>query len=143
VIARDRQPPPPQAGEPAAPDGLPDAAAATAADAALLCRACGHVVTHPRHRIDVQGSHQHRFMNPGGFLYEIGCFADALGCVSVGPASLEYPWFAGHAWRCAHCGGCGQQLGWHFRPASDGAGGGFFGLILDRLREAETSPPPS
>jgi hypothetical protein len=157
VIARDRQPPSPQpGGPPPAPEGTPDDTPATARDAALICRACGHAVTHPRHRIGVQGHHQHRFMNPGGFVYEIGCFADAVGCVNVGPPSLEYPWFAGYAWRCAHCAGCGVQLGWHFRAfagagaaagggsvaAGAAAGGGFFGLILDRLREAP-GPAPS
>jgi hypothetical protein len=73
-------------------------------------------------------------MNPGGFLFHIGCFAEAVGCVVVGPDSLEYPWFAGFAWRCAHCGGCGAQLGWHFR--NDDHTTGFFGLVLDRLVEA-------
>ena len=82
----------------------------------------------------VQGNHEHRFMNPGGFLYHIGCFAEAVGCVVVGPASCEYPWFPGLDWRLALCGGCRVQLGWHFRGE---AGVGFFGLILDRLREGD------
>jgi hypothetical protein len=155
VIARHRQPGAPPPAPEGTPEGAPDRAAASdtgaARDAALVCRACGHAVTHPRHRIEVQGHHQHRFMNPGGFVYEIGCFTDAVGCVNVGPPSLEYPWFAGHVWRCAHCAGCGMQLGWHFRafagagagPAAGGQGSGFFGLILDRLREAEAPQPPS
>ena len=72
-------------------------------------------------------------MNPGGFLFHIGCFAQAIGCVIVGPASREYPWFPGFAWRLALCGQCGVQVGWHFR-SDDGTA--FFGLILDRLRDA-------
>src|SRR5438105_4705251 len=83
----------------------PDPIATARSDAAIVCRACGHLVTAARHRIEVLGAHEHRFMNPGGFLFHIGCFADAVGCVIVGPDSLEYPWFAGFAWRCAHCGG--------------------------------------
>jgi hypothetical protein len=91
----------------------------------------------------VQGAHEHRFMNPGGFLYHVGCFASAVGCTVVGPDSPEYPWFVGFLWCCAHCGGCGQQLGWRFRG---GGAAPFFGLILDRLRDApgdDPSGPPS
>ncbi len=69
-------------------------------------------------------------MNPGGFVYRIGCFGEALGCFLVGPSSTEYPWFPGFVWRCAHCAGCGVQLGWQFRSPGEA---GFFGLILDRL----------
>jgi hypothetical protein len=81
-------------------------------------------------------------MNPGGFLYHIGCFAEAIGCVVVGPPSLEYPWFAGFTWRYAQCGGCHVQLGWQFQPREPG-GGGFFGLVLDRLAEATAPAPPA
>jgi hypothetical protein len=37
-------------------------------------------------------------------------------------------------WRLALCGGCRAHLGWNFRGDKDA---GFFGLILDRLREAD------
>jgi hypothetical protein len=108
-----------------------------AADEVLVCRRCQRLVTTRRQRMEVQGSHAHRFMNPTGFLYEIGCFSEAVGCLSIGPQSTEYPWFQGFAWRCAHCGGCSVQLGWQFR----GANTAFFGLILDRLasRTRETT----
>ena len=82
----------------------------------------------------VQGNHQHRFMNPAGFLYHIGCFAEAVGCLVVGPPSHEYPWFPGLVWRLALCGGCRAHLGWHFRGEGSA---GFFGLILDRLHEGD------
>jgi hypothetical protein len=101
-------------------------------DRAIHCRACGYVVTTARQRMAVQGNHEHRFMNPAGFLYHIGCFAEAVGCRIVGPASHEYPWFPGLQWRFALCGGCKAHLGWHFRGDEEA---GFFGLILDRLRE--------
>jgi hypothetical protein len=113
------------------PEDRPEPAEETKTDSAIRCVACGFVVTTERHRIAVQGSHEHRFMNPGGFLYHIGCFAEAVGCVTVGPASPEYPWFPGFLWRLALCGGCGVQLGWDFRDQKNAA---FFGLILDRLR---------
>lgn len=75
-------------------------------------------------------------MNPAGLLFHIGCFAEAIGCTVVGPDSLEYPWFAGFAWRYAECGNCRCHLGWHFR--SEGRPS-FFGLILDRLVEHAAS----
>ena len=103
-------------------------------DAAVLCLACDQLITDLRQRIHVQDAHEHRFMNPGGYLFHIGCFAQAIGCRVIGPDSFEYPWFAGFAWRCAHCGGCGRQLGWQFRSASGESS--FFGLVLDRLRFA-------
>ncbi len=124
-----------------------DEPSATVADAGgLLCAACGALVTDRRFRVEVQGSHGHRFMNPAGFLFHVGCFAEAVGCVVVGPDSPEYPWFVGYLWSIAQCASCGQHLGWRFR-ARDAAGpdgGSFFGLIVDRLREApggDSSPP--
>lgn len=114
---------------PEAPAPGPDDAAHI--DAAIVCAACLGGITSSRHGIAVNGSHDHRFMNPGGFLFHIGCFAEAVGCVIVGPASTELPWFPGLAWRLAYCGHCRVHLGWHFR----GAGSAFFGLVLDRLRQ--------
>jgi hypothetical protein len=102
----------------------------TGEDHAILCGACGAQISSVQHRIEVHGSHDHRFINPAGLLFHIGCFAEAVGCRIVGPDSVEYPWFPGFAWRYAMCGSCGQHLGWHFR--SDGKPS-FFGLVLDRL----------
>jgi len=100
---------------------------------ALLCVACGATITSPEQRIAVSGSHEHRFMNPGGFTFHLGCFSSAIGSTVIGPDSLEYPWFRGFSWRYAMCGACGCHLGWHFRkPDHDG----FFGLILDRVQQA-------
>ena len=39
---------------------------------ALLCVACGATITSPEQRIAVSGSHEHRFMNPGGFTFHLG-----------------------------------------------------------------------
>jgi hypothetical protein len=96
----------------------------------IVCAMCGASITSPEHRIAVQGAHEHRFMNPAGVLFHIGCFAHAIGCTLVGSDSLEYPWFSGFAWRFAMCGSCGRHLGWHFRKEDHA---GFFGLVLDRL----------
>jgi len=128
---RERTDRPPGAEQ---PEARPEASPAAKPEKAIRCQACGFVVTSTRHRIVVQGNHEHRFMNPGGFLYHIGCFSEAVGCLTVGPASGEYPWFPGLLWRLALCGGCRAHLGWNFRGDKDA---GFFGLILDRLREAD------
>jgi hypothetical protein len=105
-------------------------------DRVVLCAACDQLITDQRQRIRVQDAHKHRFMNPAGELFHIGCFAQAIGCRVIGPDSWEYPWFAGFAWRLAHCGGCGRQLGWAFRSDAEARGTptSFFGLVLDRLR---------
>ena len=72
-------------------------------------------------------------MNPVGLVFHFGCFAEAIGCLIVGPDSLEYAWFPGFAWRYALCASCGEHLGWQFR---NGETDRFFGLILNRLRES-------
>ena len=128
LALRDRPNPSP----PPAPDATDSTVASASRERVIVCAACAAVITHARQRIAMLGAHEHRFMNPAGYLFHIGCFALAIGCVVVGPASLEYPWFAGTAWRFALCGQCGQHLGWHFRAHG---GDGFFGLVLDRLRE--------
>jgi hypothetical protein len=103
---------------------------------AILCARCDHPITTPGARISVLEAHQHRFMNPAGLLFHIGCFARADGCVVIGPASDDYPWFPGFAWRLALCGACAEHLGWHFQAG----GQAFYGLRLDRLRAAAGPP---
>jgi len=105
-----------------------------AREAAIVCASCGNHITRGSERTTVLDSHEHRFMNPAGLLFHIGCFSHAIGCVVIGPPSLEYAWFPGFAWRIARCGQCHDHMGWHFRSAS---GVGFFGLRFDRLREGD------
>ncbi|MDZ7750689.1 MAG: cereblon family protein [Gammaproteobacteria bacterium] len=104
-------------------------------DGALLCALCRHPVTHPRERIVRAGAHEHGRMNPAGFSFHLACFAAAPGAMVVGPATLEHTWFAGHGWRIALCGGCGEQLGWRFEAPD---GDRFYGLIVGRLVAADT-----
>jgi hypothetical protein len=104
----------------------------SAPERAIVCASCGHAITSERERIRILEAHEHRFMNPAGSLFHIGCFARADGCLAVGPPSDDYPWFPGFAWQVALCGACAEHLGWHFRSASDS----FFGLRLERLRAA-------
>jgi hypothetical protein len=92
------------------------------------CAACMTRVTDEDDAIDVGGAHQHRFVNPAGVEFEIGCFADAR-CRAQGEPTLEATWFAGLAWSYALCANCGAHLGWAYR----GEGALFWGLILARL----------
>lgn len=96
----------------------------------LCCAACGWPITTEHQRIAVRGRHQHRFRNPHGLVFEIGCFAAASGCGHAGEATEEWTWFAGYSWQIAVCGGCGAHLGWRYRNR---AGEGFYGLILKNL----------
>jgi len=123
--ALERDAPPDRASAPAATDERQ-----TAPERAIVCATCGHAITRERERIRILEAHEHRFMNPAGFLFHIGCFARAQGCVPIGAPSAEYPWFPGFDWRIALCGGCSDHLGWLFQSPDRS----FFGLRLDRLR---------
>jgi hypothetical protein len=84
-------------------------------------------------RIEQAGSHAHRFENPAGIVFRIGCFRHAPGCRRTGEATRAWTWFPGRAWSMALCIKCGTHLGWSFGPG--GTGDAFYGLILDRLAE--------
>lgn len=101
----------------------------------IVCRACGQTVTSARARMERGGSHRHVFANPFGYVFDLALFAAAPGCRCTGPASTEFPWFAGCAWRIALCRGCGLHLGWRFAPLSGGAA--FWGLVADRIAERD------
>src|SRR5690348_5321054 len=45
-----------------------------APEAAIVCATCGHAITRERERIRIHDAHEHRFMNPAGLLFHIGCF---------------------------------------------------------------------
>ena len=95
----------------------------------LFCAACRHPVTHQDERIVVQGGHEHRFTNPQGISYHIGCFREAAGCAPSGEATAEFTWFKGYAWCIAYCANCRAHLGWRFQSDADY----FHGLISARL----------
>ena len=98
-----------------------------------VCAVCRSPITTTAARDNVNGSHRHVFCNPGGYVYEIGCFSAAPGCGTVDQPSTEFTWFPGHAWQVAVCRSCLAHLGWKFLGRSST----FFGLILDRLRQSD------
>lgn len=96
----------------------------------LCCVYCNSPITAEDQRIPMQGKHRHRFTNPHGMVFHIGCFASAPGCAQIGPATEEWTWFSGYAWQIAVCRSCGRHLGWRYRNSG---GNSFYGLILERL----------
>ncbi|MCP4602889.1 MAG: hypothetical protein GY847_20630 [Proteobacteria bacterium] len=99
----------------------------------LFCAICGHPITGKDQCIDINGSHEHTFANPGGHIYHIGCFRNALGCITMRDESTDFTWFSGYTWSVTGCSLCGAHMGWHFRSGSDT----FFGLVLDTLVEKD------
>jgi hypothetical protein len=97
----------------------------------LRCGACGHPITSQAARTRINGSHDHRCVNPHGFRFRIGCFESAPGCRCMGAPTLEHTWFAGCAWTYALCASCHTHLGWRFEGRDTVH---FYGLMLDRLR---------
>jgi hypothetical protein len=95
----------------------------------LLCATCGRRITHEDHRIEVGGAHEHTFVNPGGFVHLVGCFAFASGLSYVGPPETAFSWFPGWSWQIAACLTCRTHLGWLFRCAGDQ----FHGLLTAQL----------
>lgn len=103
----------------------------------LRCAVCASVVTGDGHRIEIEGRHVHRRMNPAGIEFEFGCFGEAPGAAVRGEPTTEHSWFAPYSWVYSVCRGCGAHLGWFF----EGGEPRFHGLILDRLEVEEESSP--
>jgi hypothetical protein len=95
----------------------------------LVCARCKAPITREDQRIEVNGAHEHYFVNPHGFDFRVGCFGEAPGAIAAGRASSEFTWFPGHTWQMDLCGGCSAHLGWLFRSPRTV----FHGLILDRV----------
>ena len=98
-----------------------------------VCVDCMGIITSRANEIFVDGAHCHTFANPMGIVFDIGCFKNALGCATAGPASDEFTWFQGYQWKIAYCRYCLIHMGWQFINAG---GDHFFGLIEDRIKLA-------
>ena len=99
-------------------------------DDAIRCAACGHAITDRHARMDMNGAHEHTFVNPGGFVHRVGCYLSAPGCVHTGPTESAFSYFPGYTWQLAVCSRCRVHLGWIFRCA----GQQFHGLLVENLR---------
>ena len=102
-------------------------------DHALVCVACGHIITNDDFRIEMNGAHEHTFVNPGGFQHHIGCFNAAPGCAYTGNTESAFSWFPGWTWQVAVCARCRAHVGWIYRNAGEQ----FHGLIVAALRRIQ------
>ena len=107
----------------------------TGRERAVLCALCRQMITRSGEKRVVHGKHAHVLFNPAGIVFEVGCFGQAPGCSRVGPATLEFTWFDGYAWRICVCRSCQTHIGWHYQDVH--GRDAFFGLILGRLLEGE------
>lgn len=115
-------------GEQSSTEALDDVDTIDEGERAIRCAACGARVTHERERLEMNGAHEHEFMNPAAIRFVVQCFAKAPGCAGEGERSGVWSWFPGFAWQIEICRGCGTHLGWSFHGART-----FYGLISDRL----------
>jgi len=96
----------------------------------IYCSTCSSIIARSFDRIEVNGSHDHRFVNPYGIRFHIGCFAQALGCTISGDRVAADTWFPGFRWQHASCSECHVHLGWYFDRGDEY----FYGLILNRIQ---------
>jgi hypothetical protein len=95
----------------------------------LSCRACGYPITRRKDRISINEKNEYVFTNPHGYIFHIGCFARAPGCIISGEETTYFSWFNGYSWQIALCGQCTALLGWFFSSKNTQ----FFGIILDKI----------
>lgn len=95
---------------------------------AILCRACGVVITHRNQALRVNDRHRHAFFNRAGIAFEVRCFRRAQGLAPSGEPSLAFTWFPGYSWQILLCAACRTHLGWLFANSDR-----FYGLIATRI----------
>jgi uncharacterized CHY-type Zn-finger protein len=107
-----------------------ESSTSTTDDDAILCVACEHRITSREHRIEMMGAHEHTFVNPGGIVHRIGCYAVAPGVSEIGEPQGAFSWFPGWSWQIVLCGRCRSHVGWSYRCGGET----FCGLITAALR---------
>lgn len=104
----------------------------------LVCRVCGTRVARRAWVVHIDDASAERvFFNPAGVMMEVLTLARAVNLVEQGTPTEEFTWFPGYAWRFAHCGGCGRQLGWRFLAVGGAVPVAFWGLLQRELVEEE------
>ena len=96
----------------------------------ILCAECSQAITGDSECIEVNGAHEHTFVNPSGIIFQISCFAKVSGTNISCDATEQWSWFKGYSWRIVCCGRCGTHLGWVYMACDEII---FYGLILSRL----------
>ena len=95
----------------------------------IVCAFCNYPITDPSKQIIIHHTFRHIFANPHGYVFEIGCFSDAMGCRPVSNPSTDFSWFMGYSWQTCICSQCSTHIGWYFSSKSNH----FWGLILEKL----------
>ena len=98
----------------------------------VYCGGCKHPITDMDFKIEVNGSCEHKLLNPYGLRFHVMCFSDALGCIEQGDLVNADTWFPSYHWRFAMCGNCDKHLGWYYL---DDSARSFYGLIGAQLVE--------
>ncbi|POP53791.1 cereblon family protein [Zhongshania marina] len=96
----------------------------------ISCLNCRQAITATNFRTRINDQHHHRFVNPGGIIFDVCCFHSAPGTIINGEATAQYCWFQGYRWQYAHCEHCADQLGWYYENDRNEA---FFALIPSAL----------
>ena len=96
----------------------------------IRCAQCLNPITSPEEQMEMNGAHRHTFANPHGILFEVACFRSAGGCRHLGPATDDFTWFKGYAWRISVCDKCLLHVGWHYLSPGTNS---FYGLITERI----------
>ena len=94
-----------------------------------ICSICKNLITYTKEKTKISGSFDHRFVNPEGFKFHIGCFKFCPGIAKRGSYTKEHSWFPPFLWNFGHCAQCGNHLGWYYQSGEDS----FYVLILDRI----------
>lgn len=104
----------------------------------LVCRGCGIRIARRAWVVPIDGASAERvFFNPAGVMMEVLTLLRATNLHETGVPTEEFSWFPGYAWRFAHCGGCGRQLGWRFLAVAGAGPGSFWGLLARELVEED------
>ena len=98
----------------------------------ILCANCGNPITTSGSIIAVDEKHIHKFLNPDGITFEIGCFSSADGCSVLEESTTETTWFEGFSWSGSLCSNCFSHLGWLYESKEND----FFGLIIENITES-------
>ncbi|WP_235727634.1 cereblon family protein [Maridesulfovibrio frigidus] len=98
----------------------------------ILCKKCKHQITNSSFAISKNGSHEHAFFNPHGYIFQLKCFSKAPGCLPSGNNYSDFSWFSGYRWQIAICGKCLCHLGWAFVSEYDS----FYGIIKDNIQNS-------
>lgn len=60
------------------------------------------------------------YVNSHGYVHEMVTFSKVQGLRLYGGPETAHSWFPGYAWTIAHCGSCGQHMGWRFTATRPG-----------------------